>query len=92
MPGKVGACESVGMTDGPLDQFDPVAVGIGEPGGPEVCGAVGRAGCVRLEAMGGDVSNRCMHVLHLDDEVVEAAGVDWPGVTMLKLILRSAHP
>jgi hypothetical protein len=44
LSGEVGACQSVGMTEGPLDQFNPVAVGIGEPRGPQVFGAVGRAG------------------------------------------------
>jgi len=64
------------MTDGPLDHFDAIAVGIGEPGGQEVVRAVRRAGGVRLEAPGDETSDRCGQVLHLDDDVVEAARVD----------------
>ena len=64
LSGEVGACQSVGMTEGPLDQFNPIAVGIGEPGGPQVFGAVGRARGVRLKAVGGGASDRFVQVLH----------------------------
>lgn len=64
----------MGMTDGPLDQFDAVAVGIGEPRRPEVSGAVWRGWRVRSDAVGGEASDSFMQVVGLNDQVVEAAG------------------
>ena len=61
---------------GPLDELDAVAVRVGDPGRPEVRGAVGRSGLVRLDSACSQVRHRRVHVLDLDHEVAEAAGLD----------------
>ena len=72
---KVSSCQAGGMSRGPLDELDPVAVGIGEPASSrspsEPSGELGWLGvdaaCAARSSDGG------VQVLDLDDEVVEAA-------------------
>jgi hypothetical protein len=64
------------MPVGPLDELHAVTVRVGDPGSPEICGAVGRSGLFRLDSSCSQVRHRRLHVFELDDEVVEAAGFD----------------
>jgi hypothetical protein len=56
----------------PLDQLDPVPVGIGDPAGPRAVRAVGRRGRLGRDRFRGKVGEGCVQRLDLDDEVVDA--------------------
>ena len=60
----------------PLHQFDPVAIGVGEPRRPEVLGAVGRGGGFDLHSSSGELGDGRLHGLDLDDQVVQTSRVD----------------
>lgn len=66
------------MTGRPLDEFDPSAVGIGEPGGPEVVGTARGVGRGCRDVACSKTSDRIVQCLYLGDEVVEAYRVDPP--------------
>src|SRR4051794_13572270 len=68
------------MAFGPLDELDAVSVRVRDPGRPEVFGAVGRSGLFRLDSSCGQARHRRVHVVDLNDEVAEAAGLDPPVV------------
>ena len=56
--GEVGGGHACSVTNGPLDEFDPVAVWVDDPRRPEVVGAVGGCGCLRLDAAGSELGKR----------------------------------
>ena len=64
------------MAGPPLDELDPVAVRILEPGRPRSVGAAGQLGRARLEALAGKRRERGRQVVHLDRQIVEAADLD----------------
>src|SRR3954468_21822700 len=74
--GEVGRGHALGVPGGPLDQLDPVAVGVGDPRGPEVSGAVGRTRGLDANAAGRELGHDVSHGLDLDDDVVEPTGGD----------------
>src|SRR3954451_5602226 len=77
---QVGAGHAVGRSAWPLDELDAVAVRIGGPRRPEVVGAVGRFGLVRLDSARSQLFHGRMQVLDLDDEWLRPQGCVWLAV------------
>src|SRR6516162_5464608 len=75
---KVGVGDPVGMPRWPLHQFDPVTVGVGEPGGLGAVRAGGEFGRGGPQARLGERCDRGNEILGLDHEVAES-GTDVHG-------------
>jgi hypothetical protein len=74
--GEVGRGHPCRVSGGPLDQFDSVTIGVGDPGRPEVFGAIGRGRWLDLHSSRRELGNDRAHGLDLDDDVVETTRAD----------------
>ena len=74
--GEVESRHAAGMPGRPFDQLDSVAVRIGEPRRPKVLRSTGRLGRLGVDCSRSQVCHRCVHIIDLDHEVVEATGLD----------------
>src|SRR5205823_15005019 len=70
--GEVGLGDAVGMAGRPLDQLDPVAVGVGDPAGPRPVRAGGLSRQLGDDPLRGKISEGRVQRLDLDDKVVDA--------------------
>lgn len=69
--GEVGLSDAVGVAGRPLDQFDSITVGVGDPAGPRSVRVVRVGRRIGRNTLNGKIGEGGIQWLNLDDEMID---------------------